>query len=181
MAAPISLVTQQLSAFEHLRDFLAQRMRMSHLYQPLMLRALVERGGWASLREIAATFLAHDESQIEYYVEITKRMPGPVLTRHQLVRREGDGYRLIPNVEELSPDERAEILRLCDDAVANYTGRRGRKLYDHRRLALGDVSGTVRYEVLRRAGFRCELCGIPADERAIEVDQYNSSSASRRR
>jgi diadenosine tetraphosphate (Ap4A) HIT family hydrolase len=54
--------------------------------------------------------------------------------------------------------------------VANYTGRRGRKLYDHRRIAPGDISGTARYEVLRRAGFRCDLCGIPADERALEVD-----------
>src|SRR3954465_4285373 len=31
-------------------------------------------------------------------------------------------------------------------------------------------SGTDRYEILRCAGFRCELCGVPADERALEVD-----------
>lgn len=41
---------------------------MSHLYQPLMLKTVIERGGWASLRDIASTFLTHDESQIEYYV-----------------------------------------------------------------------------------------------------------------
>jgi hypothetical protein len=29
----------------------------------------------------------------EYYVEITKRMPGPVLSRHQLGQRGGVGYR----------------------------------------------------------------------------------------
>ena len=81
----------QPSAFERLRLFLTQQMRMSHLYQPLMLKTLIERGGFASLRDIALNFLVHDESQIEYYVEITKRMPGPVLTRHQLVRREGAG------------------------------------------------------------------------------------------
>jgi ATP adenylyltransferase len=86
-------MTKQTSAFEQLRIFISQRMRMSHLYQPLMLKTLIENDGWASLRAIASTFLAHDESQIEYYIEITKRMPGPVLTRHGLVRREGDGYR----------------------------------------------------------------------------------------
>jgi ATP adenylyltransferase len=145
-------------------------MRMSHLYQPLMLKALIERGGFASLRDIALCFLAHDESQIEYYIEITKRMPGQVLTRHHLVQRDGSGYRLLPDVQELTSDERTKLLALCDEAVANYTGRRGRKLYDHRRPALGDISGTVRYEVLRRAGFRCDLCGISAEERAIEVD-----------
>jgi len=43
-------------------------------------------------------------------------------------------------------------------------------VFDHRRAALGYLSGSLRYEVLKRAGFRCELCGISADERAIEVD-----------
>jgi diadenosine tetraphosphate (Ap4A) HIT family hydrolase len=35
---------------------------------------------------------------------------------------------------------------------------------------VGYISGTLRYEVLKTAKFRCELCGIPADERALEVD-----------
>ena len=48
--------------------------------------------------------------------------------------------------------------------------KRGTAVYDHRRAALGYVSGSLRYEVLKRAGFRCDLCGISADERAIEVD-----------
>jgi ATP adenylyltransferase len=84
------------SAFQRLKDFLTQQMRMSHLYQPLMLRTLIKKGGLASLRDIASCFVAHDESQIEYYIEITKRMPGQVLTRHHLVQRDGSGYRLLP-------------------------------------------------------------------------------------
>jgi ATP adenylyltransferase len=162
---------ERSTVFQQLKTFLTNQMRMSHLYQPLMLKTLIEKGGAASLRDIASTFLAHDESQIEYYMEITKRMPGPVLTRHQLVKREGTGYGLVPDVQQLPPEERDELLRLCDEAVENYTGRRGRKLYDHRRIALGDISGTARYEVLRRAGFRCDLCGISAEERAIEHTQ----------
>ena len=35
---------------------------------------------------------------------------------------------------------------------------------------MGYLSGSLRYEVLKRAGFRCEPCGISADDRAIEVD-----------
>jgi ATP adenylyltransferase len=156
--------------FQRLASFLTKQMRMAHLYQPLMLRTLIEKGGTVSLRDIASSFLAHDESQIEYYIEITKRMPGPVLTRHQLVQRDGDGYSLVPDVTQLTRQERDKLLQLCDDAVESYTGRRGRKLYDHRRLALGDISGTTRYLVLSRAGYRCELCGIPSDERWLEVD-----------
>jgi ATP adenylyltransferase len=166
-------LAMQSDAYAHLKDFLSHKMRMAHVYQPLMLRALIERGGFATLRDIALSFLVHDESQIEYYVEITKRMPGPVLTRHQLVKREADGYRLISDIKQLTTAEIQELVRLCDEAVANYAGRRGRKLYDHRRIALGDISGTVRYEVLKRAGSRCELCGIPSDERALEVDHIH--------
>ena len=164
------MAQQQSTAFQQLATFITKKMRMSHLYQPLMLKTLIEKGGTASLREIASAFLAHDESQIEYYIEITKRMPGPVLTRHQFVQRDGEGYRLIPDLQQLTRQQRETLLRLCDEAVETYTGRRGRKLYEHRRLALGDISGTARYEVLKRAGFRCELCGISAEERALEVD-----------
>jgi ATP adenylyltransferase len=34
----------------------------------------------------------------------------------------------------------------------------------------GYISGTIRYEVLKAARFRCELCGISADIKALEVD-----------
>jgi hypothetical protein len=44
--------------------------------------------------------------------------------------------------------------------------KRGTAVYDHRRAAIGYLSGSLRYEVLKRAGFRCELCGISADVRA---------------
>ena len=108
-----------------LRDFLSSKMRMSHVYQPLMLKMLIQNGGWASVRDIASAFLAQDDRQIEYYAEITKRMPGKVLGAHQLVEREGDGYRLVPDVQGLTPDQRSALVQLCDEAVEAYRRRRG--------------------------------------------------------
>jgi ATP adenylyltransferase len=35
---------------------------------------------------------------------------------------------------------------------------------------LGYVPGTQRYEVLKRAKYRCELCGVSAEYKALEVD-----------
>ena len=58
----------------------------------------------------------------------------------------------------------------CDEKIDAYLQKRGAAVYDHRRAAIGYLSGSLRYEVLKSAGFRCELCGISADERAIEVD-----------
>ena len=97
-------------------------------------------------------------------------MPGKVLAKHGVVARDGDNYRLTVDLSSLSSEERNELVRLCDAAISDYLQRRGAAVYDHRRSALGYVSGSLRYEVLKRAGFRCELCGISADERAIEVD-----------
>ena len=57
-----------------------------------MLKALIEGGGWASARNIALAFLTRDESQLDYYEEIAKRMPGRVLASHGLVKKEGAHY-----------------------------------------------------------------------------------------
>ena len=32
------------------------------------------------------------------------------------------------------------------------------------------ISGKLRYAVLKRAGSHCEICGISADERVVEVE-----------
>src|SRR5437867_2582142 len=82
------------ASFDTLRHFITARMRMSHIYQPLMLKTMLERGGSASIRQIATAFLNEDESQVEYYEQIVKNMPGRVLTKHAIVERTGDRFRL---------------------------------------------------------------------------------------
>jgi ATP adenylyltransferase len=47
-------------------DFIQNQMRMSHIYQPVMLMTLLEGGGKASTTAIARAILQQDESQIEY-------------------------------------------------------------------------------------------------------------------
>jgi ATP adenylyltransferase len=69
-------------------------MRMAHIYQTVMIRELLTHGGKAGIRNIASAFLARDASQLEYYEQITKDMPGKVLAKHGIVERDGDQYRL---------------------------------------------------------------------------------------
>jgi hypothetical protein len=59
-----------------------------------VIRELLTRGGKATVRDIAAAFLARDESQLEYYEKITKDMHGKVLAKHGVVKRHADQYRL---------------------------------------------------------------------------------------
>lgn len=110
---------------------------MSHIYQPVMIRELLDRGGKASIRNIAAAFLARDASQLEYYEQITKNMPGKVLAKHGVVERDGDYYRLTIDPSSLSQKERDELIHLCDAAISDYLQKRGTTVYDHRRAALG--------------------------------------------
>jgi len=137
------------SAYATLSGFIQTKMRMSHIYQSVMIRELLAHGGAANIRDIPAAFLARDESQLEYYEQITKDMPGKVLAKHGIVKREGDLYRLTADPSQLSSDERTELMRLCDDAVSAYVQKRGAAVYDPRRAALGYLPGSLRYEVLK--------------------------------
>jgi diadenosine tetraphosphate (Ap4A) HIT family hydrolase/5-methylcytosine-specific restriction endonuclease McrA len=155
--------------FAALADFIQHRMRMSHVYQPVMLIQLLKNGGVASTEEIARALLAQDQSQIEYYQAITRDMVGAVLRRRGLVSKEGKVYRLI-GWEKLRGDETQELIDLCQRRLESYLAKRGDRIFEHRRKSAGYVSGTLRYEVLKRAGFHCELCGISAENKALEVD-----------
>ena len=57
-------------------------MRMSHIYQPVMILELLKRNGLANKRDIAEAILSYDESQKEYYEKITTSMVGKVLTKN---------------------------------------------------------------------------------------------------
>lgn len=156
--------------FASLEKFIRSEMRMSHIYQPVMLLELLRSRGTASVNQIAKALLSHDASQIEYYEQITKNMVGRVLTKNrQITERTADGFCL-PLYDKLSSDEVSALVELCESKIDEYISRRGEAIWAHRRKSLGYVPGTARYEVLKRAKFRCELCGVSADVRALEVD-----------
>ena len=155
--------------FDGLKEFLLTHMRMSHVYQPVMIRKLLLDGGEASIRDLAVEILVRDDSQVEYYESIVKNMVGKVLTNRHVVKRVGKAYRL-ELTETPSPSQISELVAICEAKVEEYEQRRGEKIWSHRAKSAGYISGTVRYEVLKRAQFHCELCGISADEKALEVD-----------
>lgn len=166
---------RQSRAYEALRDFIERRMRMSHIYQPAMLIALLDRGGKATVTQIARTILGYDQSQIEYYEQITKNMVGKVLAeKNSVAEKLKSGNRIegyaLPRFDDLSALEIEKLRGLCSKKLDDYVERRGSQVWSHRRKSSGYISGTLRYEVLKRAKFRCELCGISASEKALEVD-----------
>jgi diadenosine tetraphosphate (Ap4A) HIT family hydrolase len=159
------------TAYETLADFIENKMKMSHVYQPAMLHTLLSNNGETSTQTIAKQLLQHDESQTEYYRHITKNMVGRVLSRHGLITKSDDKATfLLSDFNSLTPKEINRLMELCDLKIAEYKQKRGMAIWEHRRKNRRPVPGSVRFEVLKRAKKCCELCGISADQKALEVD-----------
>ncbi len=72
-------------SFEQLETYIREQMRMSHVYQPVMLQVLLQKGGSASTEDVAKALLSYDRSQVEYYEIRTKSMVGKVLTQNGVI------------------------------------------------------------------------------------------------
>ena len=78
-----------------LKKFITHDMRMSQVYQPVMLIELLRNNGSASVEQIAQAILDRDPTQIEYFSKIVKAMPGHVLTKNRgITERNGSQYTL---------------------------------------------------------------------------------------
>ena len=142
---------------------------MSHVYQPIMLMTLLSNRGTASVTDIAKAILDKDQSQIEYYEKIARDMVGKVLRNHSIVAKDGKRFQLV-DFETLSAGQVEHLVALCQKKLDEYIDARGLAVWQHRRQSAGYISGTLRYEVLKKSAFHCELCGVAADVRALEVD-----------
>ncbi len=89
--------------------------------------------------------------------------------RHGIVEKDAGGYSLV-GYEELGRDQVELLIGLCEAKLEEYKAKRGKRIWQHRKASAGYISGTLRYEVLKHARFRCELCGVSADVRALEAD-----------
>jgi hypothetical protein len=143
--------------FDQLVDFLENRMRLSHVYQPLMIRSLVDAGGSATLRQLANAFLLQDESQLLYYEKRIKELPLRVLKKHGVVERDGDLLSLA--AKKLTLEQKAQVRMLCERKMQEYVQKRGLSIWDHRLLDSDPVPDTTYYQVLAESGGRCALCG----------------------
>lgn len=146
-------------------DFLTHRMRMTGIYQPVVILKLLESGGSASKAELAKELSGYDESVQKYYEKILMRWPYDTLGRkHDIVRydRKSKRFSLGFSLDDVPAVERAKSL--CREKVDEWLRRQSNR---------GDGAGvgaSVRYRVLKRAKGRCELCGISAKVSPIDVD-----------
>ena len=134
----------------NLKDFIEKKMSMSHIYQPVMIKTLLENGGITDKKTIAKNILSYDFSQIEYYEGITNNMVGRVLRKNEVVLKDKNNYKL-KLFKDLSSTEISELIALCDEKINEYIKKRGAKIWEHRRRNRKAVPGSTRYQVLKRA------------------------------
>ena len=156
--------------YSKLKNYILKKMSMSHIYQPLMLIELIKGNGKAYGSNIAKSFLSYDETQIDYYKKITTLMPFKYLSKHLYeIKKSKDNYFF--DGFDLTEDQKVELINVCSKKLEDYIRKRGiKKIFGHRTLASGIISGSIRYKVLLRAKNRCESCGISNKEKALEVD-----------
>ena len=150
-----------------LLDFLESKMSMSHIYQPVLIRALVDAGGVATVRQLAQSFLLQDEAELTEYEATIRRMPLPVLKKRGVVESDGDLVRL--TVGPLKLSEKARVRAACERRLQEYVTDRGEGIWDYKALP-PPAPGSLRYRVLQASRQRCAACGTSADKCPIDVD-----------
>ncbi len=155
--------------FEKLKQFITTDMQMQHIYQPVMLIELLKNNGQATEEQIARIFLSQDPTQQKYYENKVRNMVGKVLNKNGITEREKSIHRLL-GFEQLTDQQVIELLELLRSRLAEEESKRGDSFWKHRATDREPISGSIRYEVLKRAKGRCESCGISIEDRPIDVD-----------
>ncbi len=111
--------------YQQLRKFISEEMRMSQVYQPVMLMQLLKNNGEATVQQIAQAILDKDPTQIEYFSEIVKNMVGRVLTKNRgITEKDGNTYKLIGS-QDLSQQQVDELVSLCEQRIQDFERQRG--------------------------------------------------------
>ena len=84
-------------------------------------------------------------------------MPVPVLKRHGVLEKDGDLVSLTTG--RLTLEQRSELLMTCEKKLREFLLERGEDFWATQYEA-DPVPLSSRYEALKRAGKRCELCGV---------------------
>ena len=156
-------------SFEKLSDFISKKMQMQHVYQPIMLIELLKHGGQATEHQIARVLLTLDPTQQKYYENKVRNMVGKVLKENGITTRDKAVHHLL-GFDQLTADQVEELIRLCESKLEAEAAKRGDSYWKHRATDREPISGSIRYEVLKRANQRCECCGVSIADKPIDVD-----------
>jgi ATP adenylyltransferase len=104
--------------FDELKLFLLKKTRVGRVYQHLLIKALIESGGSATMRQLAVAFLASDEGRLAHCEERLKEVPVKAMSRRGIITRKGDLVTL--DVPNLTGRQRAALRELCEQRLREH-------------------------------------------------------------
>ena len=147
-----------------LLEFLQKRMSMTDVYQPVIIKELLLHEGSRTKTQLASALTEYDLAVQDYYERIVMRWPKITLTKHGIVEfnRRGSTFRLVAHPED--QEEHNKAVQICEEKIAAWLDRK--RSYERAPQAIA----SIRYQILKAAGGKCQLCGISSDIRPIDVD-----------
>jgi ATP adenylyltransferase len=161
LGSSITAMGKAEEQYKSLVAFIETRMSMTHVYQPLLIKKLVESGGTATVRQLAQGVLAHDESQLLRYEAVIKRWPFKTLKRHGMIEVKDGLVKLSSG--KLSLEQRSQVLALCEQKIGEFIAKHGLDLWDRQGLT-GEVTRSRWYAVHKRDDWQCRSCGVRKDD-----------------
>ncbi|MGD9537107.1 MAG: HNH endonuclease [Alphaproteobacteria bacterium] len=144
--------------------FLTERMSMTDVYQPVIIKELLLHDGRRSKAELARVLAQYDVAIQEYYEKVVMRWPRKTLAKHEIVDydRATREFQLrdFPDNDEV----RATAVQVCERKIAAWLEKKAQQ------DRLSQIGSSIRYEVLKAARGKCQLCGVPALLRPIDID-----------
>ena len=116
------------TTYERLRDYIAKRMRMSPIDQPLMLLEQLSRRSPAPAKDVARRILGR-----AWWARFT----------FNGITRYGNGATSLIGGDELSDSERDELLQLCRQRLDGFRAQRGEEVFAHRSRHRTPISGSA--------------------------------------
>lgn len=158
--------------YQRLKEYI-QNMKMEHYYQPVMLKTILQKGGRASITEIAQAIAYHDEALVKFFEDKIKDAPKRTLVdRHKILKKEEKDF-LYPPFASLTEEEVDDLIQLCNDRLGGFLDKHSQKVFLLTPNASGDIPAPIRFRVLKYAKQRCELCGR---EGKLHVDHITPRS-----
>jgi len=98
--------------YQHLKNFITERLRQNDIFVPAMIVFLVKNDGWGTKEQIARLIYIFDYKQdLAYYETIVEKFSAVLLEEYNIVKKEEDRYTL--RTWPLSDSEINDIVRHC--------------------------------------------------------------------
>ena len=157
--------------YEELYKFIHEKMKMTHIYQPIMIKTLLEsKNNTATVEEIAQKFLNQDLSQLEYYKKIVKKWPHITLVKNNKIVKycKKDKVYELP-LYNVTNKEKQKLKELCDLRLQEFIDK-GPWIRTMRLIDSKPISGNMRYDTLSKSGGVCVACGKSATVVPMDID-----------